>query len=313
MTDQENSVLDNREDMDDLELLTRMLNGQLSPERADAVKRRLKEDKDFLEFAAPLLLTWSVPPRIQRQPRPEGEWEQAWAEFQKRTGFPQRPHEPPAAAPAPAPAPARDRVLWSNRRTWERILWLMVAFVIVVPVGATIWFDRIKPTYFPDSTDGWVAPSGVVAPEPVTDLVPYQSGWIALENGIAVELTPGAELRVARRRLRGMRHLILTGTARFRVPELDAPDMGLRTQVLVVQTPVGYVTASESEFTVVARADTTDVEVHALPGHGAIPPSPMTLAPVIEIEDADQVLILLEPGSARLVRGRNPVRLPSSR
>ena len=43
------------------------------------------------------------------------------------------------------------------------------------------------------------------------------------------------------------------------------------------------------------------------------PPSPTTLAPVIEPVDVDQMLILLEPGSARLVRGRNPVRLPSSR
>ena len=137
--------------------------------------------------------------------------------------------------------------------------------------------------------------------------------WITLENGIAVQLTPGAELRVAQRRLRGMRHLILTGTARFRVPELALPDTRLRTQVLVVQTPVGYVTASESEFTVVAGAYTTDVQVHALPAHGSTPPSPMTLAPVLEPVDVDQMLILLEPGSARLVRGRNPVRLPSAR
>ena len=39
----------------------------------------------------------------------------------------------------------------------------------------------------------------------------------------------------------------------------------------------------------------------------------MTLGPVIEPVDVDQILVLFEPGSARLVRGRNPVRLPSSR
>ena len=94
---------------------------------------------------------------------------------------------------------------------------------------------------------------------------------------------------------------------------MTPPDTRLRTQVLVVQTPVGYVTASESEFTVAAGADTTDVHVHALPAHGNTPPSPMTLAPVIEPVDVDQILILLKPGSARLVRGRNPIRLPSSR
>ena len=107
--------------------------------------------------------------------------------------------------------------------------------------------------------------------------------------------------------------MILTGTARFRVPELDPPDAGLRTHVLVLQTPVGYLTASESEFTVAAGADTTEVQIHALPGRPPIPPSSMTLAPVIEPVDVDQILILLEPGSARLVRGRNPVRLPTSR
>ena len=192
-------------------------------------------------------------------------------------------------------------------------MWFVVAYMVVFPLGGTIWVDVIRPKYFPVPMDGWVAPSGAAAAKPVTDLVPYQSGWITLENGIAVQLTPGAELRVAQRRLRGMRHLILTGTARFRVPELDPPDTGLRTQVLVVQTPVGYVTASESEFTVVAGAYTTDVQVHALPAHGNTPPSPMTLAPVLEPVDVDQMLILLEPGSARLVRGRNPVRLPSSR
>jgi hypothetical protein len=64
-----------------------------------------------------------------------------------------------------------------------------------------------------------------------------------------------------------------------------------RRSLLVVQTPAGYLTASESEFTVVARADTTDVEVHALPGRPPITSSPMLLAPVIEPVDVDQILV----------------------
>ncbi len=310
------------DDMDDVELIVTYLQGRLPDERAAAVKRRLKEDPAFLEFAAPLLLTWSVPKHIERKPRPEGELERDWAEFVKRTGFPNRPQEPP-----PAATPAPDRVLWSSRRTWERIMWFVVAFMVVVPLGATVWYDVIKPNYFPEPTDGYVAPAVPAAanpkaaaefpfepaPPPVTDLVPYQSGWITLENGIHVKLEPGAELRVAQRRLSGMRHLLLKGTARFRVPFLDPPEMSMRPQSLVVETPVGFVTASESEFTVAAGADTTALQIHALPPHGKIPPSPMTLAPVLMPVDVDQILVLLEPGNARLVRGRNPVRLPSSR
>ncbi len=162
-------------------------------------------------------------------------------------------------------------------------------YVIVVSFGTILWHDLIKPNYFPDPTDGWVAPAAPADAKPVTDLVPYQSGWITLENGIAVQLTPGAELRVAQRRLRGMRHLILTGTARFRVPELDSAGTPWRSQSLAVETPVGFVTASESEFTVAARADTTDVQVHALPGRPPIPPTPMTLAPVLEIVEVYRI------------------------
>ena len=89
MTDHTTPMFD---DMDDVELIVTYLQGRLPAERAEAVKRRLKEDAAFLEFAAPLLLTWSVPKHIVRNPRPEGETERAWAEFVKRTGFPNRPH-----------------------------------------------------------------------------------------------------------------------------------------------------------------------------------------------------------------------------
>ena len=106
-TGQTYSVLD---DMDDLELITRMLNGQLDPERIEAVRRRLAEDAEFRDLAAPLLLTWTVPPHIERNPRPDGEWERDWSEFTKRTGFgeprPETPSEPP---------PRKKRVRWGRR------------------------------------------------------------------------------------------------------------------------------------------------------------------------------------------------------
>ena len=286
----------------DLELLITALNGHLSPERVAEVTRRLEEDPAFRDLAAPMLLTWSVPSYLERHPRPVGELESAWTEFAEMAGIAQ-----PAAASAARPS---GRVLWSRRRTWERIMWFIVAFMLIVPMGATIWYDVIKPEYFPEPTDGYVAPAVPATTE--ADPVPYRSGWITLDNGIDVQLTPGAELRVSPRRLRGMRHLILTGIARFRVPELDPPGTPTRTQALVVETPVGFVTASESEFTVAAGADSTEVQLHVLPGGPPIPPSPLTLASVIEPADRERIVTLSEPGSARLVRGSDPVRLPSS-
>lgn len=146
------SVLD---DMDDLELITRMLNGQLDPARVEAVRRRLAEDAEFRDLAAPLLLTWSVPPHIERNPRPEGEWERDWARLQQRLRV-----DIPAAAPAPAPTRGR----WGIGRITEITVWSVLLYVVLASFATILWFDLIKPRYFPDPTDGYVAPSGVVAP-----------------------------------------------------------------------------------------------------------------------------------------------------
>ena len=110
-----------------------------------------------------------------------------------------------------------------------------------------------------------------------------------------------------------MRHVLLEGTARFRVPDIDSAVTSMRTQALIVETPAGFVTASESEFRVTARADTTVVHSYSLGRPGARPSELITLAAVIEIEDLGQLLVLQEPGGARLVRGHDPVRLTSSR
>ena len=87
----------------------------------------------------------------------------------------------------------------------------------------------------------------------------------------------------------------------------------MRTASLVVETSVGFVIASESEFGVTARADTTDVHAYSLGRPGNPRKEGIMLAAVIEIEDLGQLLDLTEPGSARLVRGHDPVRLPTSR
>lgn len=51
--------------------------------------------------------------------------------------------------------------------------------------------------------------------------VPYQAGWMPLMDGIEVQLEPGAELRRAHRRMRGMRHVPLEGSAPFQIPDND--------------------------------------------------------------------------------------------
>ena len=155
--------------------------------------------------------------------------------------------------------------------------------------------------------------SAPVASAPASTLVPYDTGWIALTDGIEVQLSPGASLRLAHRRLLGMRHLLLEGTARFRLPDIDSAVVSMRAPSLVVETPEGFVIASESEFGVTTRADTTDVHVYTLGRPGNPRREVITLSAVIKIEALGQILVLLEPGGARLVRGHDPVRLTSSR
>src|SRR5688500_18075439 len=71
----------------DLELITEYLTGRLPAEQVADVKRRLDEDEAFREFAAPLIVAWSVPPRWQRHPMPRAELEKQWDRFTKRVGF----------------------------------------------------------------------------------------------------------------------------------------------------------------------------------------------------------------------------------
>ena len=306
MTDRTNDVLD---DMDDLELITRMLNGQLDPERIEAVRRRLEEDAAFRELAAPMLLTWTVPRHLERKPRPMGELEREWEKFKRRPGVAQM-------VVSPAAPPRRAR--WPR---WLAVLVLGAVAVVAITIVKSRRADDAPPAANAGPATVATTSAEPVIPDSIADiplelaakspstLVPYQEGWFTLPSGIEVQLEPGAELRVATRRLRLMRHMLLSGTARFRIPLLDDPTGAMRVPALILQTSTGYLIANEAEFTVSARPDTTDVEVHAMQGRGAVPPAPFILSPVFAPVDADQFLLISSPGRARLVRGENPVHV----
>ena len=258
MTEHASPASDDVREMDDIELITMWLNGKLTPARAEVVRTRLEEDATFRDLAAPLILLWRDPSHRRRTPRPEGEKEQVWEDFVKRTGFPNRP--PGEQLPPAAP----------RRRPWLRLLlWILLvilgvaAFAYFRPRGVTPTSDLTStPTSTPTSAPT-SAPTSGPKRDPNVALVPSDTSWLALGDSIHAQLSPGASLRVADEPLRGMRHVRLDGTARFRVLPLETTSGTPRPDALVVSTRAGEVTAGESEFTVTARADTTDVHVHA--------------------------------------------------
>lgn len=301
MTDHTRSVRDAEDpmdEMDDLELITMAVNGHLSPERLAEVRHRLETDAAFRELAAPVLLTWSVPPHLEREPRPIGELERDWDAFAKKAGI------------------GRYRVATREQsgpagRGGHRGWWLAGVVLVLAGIAATLAY--VAPRRVAVSPAAAIEAAREAALDSMSTRVPYQDGWLPLMDGIEVQLAPGASLRRAHQRLQGMRHVLLEGTARFRIPDIDSAVTSFRTQSLVVQTAVGFVTASNAELTVTTRGDTTEVQVHALP----LQPKPgadgVTLAEALEITRAGQLLFVGEPGTMRLVRGHDPERLPPSR
>jgi hypothetical protein len=144
MTDPTNAALDGG---DDVELITRMLNGQLDPVRVAAVRKRLEEDAAFRELAAPLLLLWSLPKHHERFPRPAGEAERDLERLQQRIRA-EIPTDVPVDVPAAAP-PRPTGIVQRISRIFEAGLWTFFIYVIVVGFGAILWFDVLKPTFFP--------------------------------------------------------------------------------------------------------------------------------------------------------------------
>ncbi|MCC7001734.1 MAG: hypothetical protein IT357_06235 [Gemmatimonadaceae bacterium] len=255
----------------DLELIVEALNGHLSPERVAEVTRRLDEDPAFREFAAPMLLTWSVPSYLERHPRPVGELENAWNEFAERAGITQPPVQKG----------------WSKHPLWRRIRYPLVA-LLVVGISMLVWFNA-----------------------PKFDKVPYRTGWIPLGDSIFVELTADASLRTARELVRGVRHARLSGSARFRGVALDSLAGEPRTTGLLLHTRGGIVSAGEGEYTVTARGDTTLVEVHRPSQRRFFYFVPLPTAVVVKSDTNASPFVLRELERGRLVRDRAPERLPA--
>jgi hypothetical protein len=276
--------MDDSPEMDDLELITSYLNGHLDPERVEAVRRRLEEDPAFLDLAAPVLLTWSVPTHLERHPRPVGELERDWEAFVRRTGFGQK-RRPPT---------------WRDHPIWRRYRGLLVA-LFIFGLGAAV-VTGIPALLSRGPLHEWYVTRRDFA------AVPYQTGWIPLGDSIFVELTPNASLRATRESVRGGRVVILDGEARFRVLALDTVAAEPRKSALVVRTRAGMVTAQEGEFRVAARADTADVEVQRPATRRYFYFVPLPTAVTVRRDTISEPLLLRERDRARLVRDRVPER-----
>lgn len=298
---------------EDIELIVNYLNKRLDPEGMEAVRRRLEEDAEFHELAEPLILMWSVPKHLERHPRPEGELERGWAEFKRRSGFggtqaerdaevkaglatpehadAESTSEPKARSRAPGEVVVEARVIPPRRRWGRGRQWLSL-FVLMI-VGYMVLAMNTKP----------------VAQERQYSLVPYDTGWIALNDGIEVQLTRGASLSVDHRQLNGSKHVRLVGTARFKVWPVDSTSPVLYTDELIIDTRAGSVRAGESEFTVTARADTTVVHVFPLGARRALAPHQMTVSAGLLLDGVYQMLPIPDNEGARMVRGRETQRI----
>jgi len=279
--------LDNIE-ADEIELIIDYLNGHLDPERLEAVRKRLDEDEAFRDLAAPLLLTWSIPKHLVRHPRPEGELEREWAKFARRVGIDQ----PPEAQP---PKPSRwERWKAFNKSTGAKMMFLFA-------LGAYLYGGHLALNNFAGNEE--------VAEQREYTAVAFDTGWIPLGDGIEVQIPRDAALKVDAHNLDGMKHVVLEGTARFRVLPTDGTSRLLRRNALYVETSAGSVWAGEADFTVTARDSSTTVFVHALgPRRTAMPHQRTVMISAKRPYEADH-LALLDREEARLVRGQEPERV----
>lgn len=256
---------------DDLELITSFLNGQLDPDRVEQVRQRLEDDPEFRDLAAPMLLTWSVPPHHERHPRPAGEIERHWDEFTRRAGF---AHQ--------------------KRKAHRRRLRLLGLAIIVLGIAGAFVQAPLRE---------WYSLKRDFA------VVPYRAGWISLGDSVFVQPDPDASLRVAREPVNDVRHVLLSGSARFRILATDSATLEPRRDGILVRTRGGVVQAGESEFTVSARADTTDVELLRPNARRFIYFIPMPTAIYVRRDTASDPVELIELDRARLIRGERPTRL----
>jgi hypothetical protein len=274
----------------DIELITEYLNEHLDPERMEQVRQRLDEDPAFRDLAAPLLLTWSIPTHLERHPRPVGELERDWAEFVRRTGFPgtQPPRKPH----------------WREHPMWRRIRLPLLALLILAVAPYVVFAVSALVTRTP--LREWYVTRRDFA------VVPQRDGWIPLGDSIEVQFAPGTTLRATREATADARQVLLSGTARFRVLALDSITPEPRRNGIIVRTRGGVVTAGEAEFTVTARGDTTDVEVHRPSRRRFMWFIALPTELFVKRDPASDPMLLRELDRARLVRDRTPVRLTAN-
>lgn len=259
----------------DVELLIRFLNRQLDPDRDAAVRKRLEEDPAFLEFATPLLVAWSVPDNWERHPIPPGDAEKAWDKFTKAGGF-----------------------LHQRRKTRRRRLWMLAIVAAVVGISGFLLRGKVR---------------AEIADRRDYEQVAYDTGWIRLLDGSEVLMSPGARLRALKRYPgKGMRVKLL-GSARFRSEPPDTSENGIpELQTLIVQTRGSIVMAASGEFSVTARGDTTDVEVHPPRKRQFVGVVPLPTFALLSDGSNPKPFKLDETESARVVRGTTPVKLTST-
>lgn len=257
---------------DDLELITRYLNNQLSPEQRADVERRLSTDQAFYEYVEPMLFAWTVAQQEVRKPRPEGELEGMWDEFTKRAGF-----------------------VHQKKRAKTRRLWILGIVVTIIGLTGFLTRGRIQSAYR-DWRD--------YAP------VPADTGWVPLRSHIHVRLEPGARMRATKELVRGAQHVKLDGTAHFRVQLTDTTTITPATTPVVLLTRAGTVVSGYGDFTVSVRGDTTDIEdtPPERPRYIGFMPFP-SMTMVGTSEYADPVRIQ-SAERVRLIRGQPLQRMP---
>jgi len=214
------------DEYDDLRLVTEYLNHQLDPERVKVVRQRLEDDPAFREFAAPLLLAWSVPPTWQSNPVPRGEIEKHWDEFTKMAGF-----------------------VHQRRKVRRRWITSIGVLVLALAVAGFTLRGRTRAWYV-DRRD-------YMDVQPTAD-------WITLANGAQVKLAPGTRLRVQKESYGGSVKLKLrAGTVDVQAaPAIETGELMPKMQPVLVETRGCLLTTVRAEFSATVRGDTTDVIVN---------------------------------------------------
>src|SRR5437016_3417240 len=195
----------------DVELLTRYLNEQLDPERVAIVRRRLREDASFRDWAAPLVLAFELPADSDTRPRPPGEIEKHWDRFTKAAGF-----------------------VHQRRAARKRRLWIVAIAIAALSLGALLMRGRIR--------DVWVDRRDFA-------LVSDKPGHFILPDSTSVELGPNSRLRIRKKSVDPDFYAVkLDGTARFLVRRWLTPGGTMKPHVLNVILPAGMLLAFSADF-----------------------------------------------------------------